>query len=206
MDGTARIILCIVVCLTALSLEGVNGDYCYGYYDSYGNYVSGFTCSSWSDESYCCGSSYTYKYCCDYSTYWGYDDESWNDSDFDAGTGTGAGSIIAGGVFGTIGLIVLIVVSIVLCVCCCAKSSGGTRTTTTHVVRNPTNPTVIAYSSQNQQVQAGYNYPPPGYNTYPPYPPPSQYGQPAMDDPAYPPSHSSPPPYSSAVSSITPVA
>ncbi|XP_078000743.1 uncharacterized protein LOC144453347 [Glandiceps talaboti] len=188
-------------CTWVLILTAVNGDYCNGYYDSYGSYNYGFSCptwADWNDEYYCCGTS-TWKYCCDYSTwlYSGYDsddDFNWG-SDYDGyETAVGVGvSVIIGSVFGVIGLIVLLVVSIVICVCCCAKSSGGTRTTTTHVVQAPAvQPTVVSYSAHAPQGQMGYNTSPPGYNAYPSQPP--QYPH-KIDDPVYPPDQNTTNPY-----------
>ncbi|XP_006812783.1 uncharacterized protein LOC102807677 [Saccoglossus kowalevskii] len=171
---TLGLLLSLTFCCLALTVTEVKSDYCYGYYDSDGNYTEGFYCPKTvnssseagynsSSKTYCCQSS-TDKYCCDY-------DDWLSDGVSDVVIcGTSVDYIGIGIVVVVVAVLITIgaIAGIIACVCCCIKKRSN-NSTRAHVIHTqpylqPQGALWTAESPPVYGVQPTFTEPPP-----PPY-------------------------------------
>lgn len=207
MAPSYRTITTVCLCLLAASVVTVSAEYCDGYTNLLGWYISGFSCPNWGDDwgdTWCCG-NYDFKYCCndesDRVVNSGGDDVSWDDDLDDVANAVALGfSAIIGIVCGVIGL--LIVGPILCCVCCAMAGKSNKRGGTTVISAGaaaPAAPTVINTTMQMDPMQQQYQQPmmQQPYQQQPmmqqPYQQPYQQPPPAYNQPQGAPNYQPPP-------------
>ncbi|XP_033115808.1 uncharacterized protein LOC117115991 [Anneissia japonica] len=102
-------------------------DYCEGYTDSSGVFNRGFYCLRYYQE-YCCGSTSTGKYCCDWEEY-----QDWSKGQDDEGMSTLVVVLI--GVIIFIGVISFCIIFVCVCVVTAPNSNSSTNGSSVHLRR-----------------------------------------------------------------------